>query len=215
MSVSKTSIFVSPRRESYEETYDRYYTPKWATRALFKYAMPPQFFNPASVVLEPAAGRGHIVDVLKEQGCNNIIDRDIDTGTDFLDEDENPKCDWIITNPPYKLSLPFALKSIHLSRQGKKAKKGGVAFFVRYTFLETKSRYAELFSQYKPSIIAQFTERVGLQYGKTTKKAGSAVAYCWVIWIHPNPGYLLDQTRFVFIPPCKTELEKDEDYDDA
>lgn len=122
----KTKVVYNSRKLNYEDTFDFYPTPPWATRALLKHVIKPN-----GKIWECAAGDGHMVDVLLENNLD-VIATDIKNGCDFL-KTEPYKCDWIITNPPFKYGLEFARKSIEVADVG-------VAFLVKYTFLESKKK---------------------------------------------------------------------------
>lgn len=176
---------------------DFYPTPGWATRALFEYA--PVTIN--GVVWEPAAGGGHMVKVLEEQALQ-VIATDIQTdGLDFLTRPAI-NCDWVITNPPFNQAMDFALIAL-------KHAKVGVAFFVRYAFLESQARYHQLFKRHPPQVICQFVERVALTEGRTDKTVGSAIPYVWLIWDKSKPEW---PTMFTWIPPCKQQLSQEKDW---
>lgn len=96
-------------------------------------------------VLEPAAGEGHIAEVLREYfarvHASDVFDYGVGHGVasfigDRVDVLEAPACgiDWVITNPPFNLALDFALRRLELARQG-------VALLVRSVCLEGAERY--------------------------------------------------------------------------
>lgn len=98
---------------------DLYETPACATQALLRTGellLPPDGGSGANV-WEPCAGRGAIVRELKAAGCrvwaHDLVaydgaDDGIETGRDFLFEVGRPfGCDFIVTNPPYKLQDEF------------------------------------------------------------------------------------------------------------
>jgi hypothetical protein len=102
------------RNSEYERNAnDKYYTEYWCTEALMRVlnGIP----NPPRYVWEPAAGGGHIVEVLQRHGCL-VYASDVDT-RDYPQADtvnfltEVPAAvvldppDAIITNPPYKDDL--------------------------------------------------------------------------------------------------------------
>lgn len=121
---------------------------------------------------------------------------------DFLKTDTHEKYDWIITNPPFKLAEAFISHGLARARKG-------VAMLVRTTFIESIGRYDRLFSQTPPTKFAQFVERVPMVKGRLDRTASTATGYCWLVWekeLDPNPPQL------VWIPPCRRELEKPDDY---
>lgn len=122
----KTKVVYNSRKLKYEDTFDFYPTPPWATRALFKHVI-----KPTGLIWECAAGDGHMVDVLLENKLK-VISTDINKGADFL-KMMPYECDWIVTNPPFAYGLEFAQRAIEVADVG-------VAFLVKYTFLESKKK---------------------------------------------------------------------------
>jgi hypothetical protein len=111
-------------------------------------------------------------------------------------------CDWIITNPPFRLAEDFVLKSLRLARRG-------VAILARTVFLESVGRYERIFSRNAPSIVAQFTERVPMVQGRLDKSASTSTGYCCLVWEAKRAS----RPRLVWIPPCRKSLEREGDYD--
>ena len=111
--------------------------------------------------------------------------------------------DWVITNPPFKSAEEFVQRSRSLARYG-------VAILTRTVFIESVGRYNRLFSQTPPTYFAQFTERVPMVKGRLDKKASTATGYCWLIWLANDKS---DETKVIWIPPCRKSLEKDDDYE--
>lgn len=114
------------------------------------------------------------------------------------------RADWIITNPPFRLAQQFAATGIERARIG-------VAMLVRVAFLEGAERHRSLFSEFPPTDILQFVERLPMVKGRVDQSASSATAYCWVVWrMHAPEG-----TRFHWIAPCRKRLERPGDYEAA
>lgn len=65
----------------------------------------------------------------------------------------------------------------------------------------------EYFASVRGSVIAQFSERVPMFKGKLDATGSTATAYCWLVWTKDVPG-----TTFVWIPPCRRQLERPGDY---
>lgn len=210
------SLAVMQRRSEPHDSLEDFPTPPWATRALVEHVVKPidPEFDLATVA-EPAANRGFMVRPLREYAgvvyASDIFDYGL--GYELADfllpgqtgwERRGLEMDWIITNPPFRLALPFIAKA-------RKKALCGCAMIVRSAFLEGAGRYAELFRDAPPSIIAQFVERVPMIKGRCEREAKSATAYCWLVWLSealPRP----DKT-FVWIPPCRKQLERAGDYD--
>lgn len=201
-----TSHAVMNQRVEPHDSLDDFPTPPWATRALCEYVI-----NQSGNVWEPACNRGHMVKPLQEYfddvQFSDVHDYGGHTIFDFLMPASHRVCgenkyDWIVTNPPFRLAEQFALTAINRARLG-------VALFVRSNFLESIGRYNRLFDIYPPSTVAQFTERVVLHKGKLTATGSTATAYCWIVWNYP---FVDKNTEFVWIPPCRKQLEKAADY---
>ena len=133
-------------------------------------------------VWEPACGKGHLSDVLKDRGyivkSTDLIDRGYGVGNiDFLQINEKHNGD-IITNPPYKYAQQFVEHALELIPEGNR-----VAMFLKLTFLESKNR-REMFEHYPPEYIYVSSGRLQCAMGGDFKnlKGSSAVAYGWFIW---------------------------------
>jgi hypothetical protein len=109
--------------------------------------------------------------------------------------------DWVITNPPFKLAEAFVLRALPIARRG-------VAVFARTVFIESVGRYDRLFRDKPPTKVAQFVERVPIVKGRLEKTASTATGYCWLVWEKPGTA----ETRVVWIPPCRRNLERSTDY---
>lgn len=116
---------------------------------------------------------------------SDLIDRGYGkTGIDFLNCTKIWKGD-IITNPPYRYGKEFVEKAIELVDDGNK-----VVMFMKLQFLEGKAR-KKLFEKYPPKTIWVSSSR--LLCAKNSKfeefrKQGSAVAYCWIIFVKGFKG---------------------------
>jgi hypothetical protein len=193
---------VMARRLEPPDALDFFCTPPWATRALCKhvlFASGGSFPMPLSA-WEPAAGEGHMAEVLMEYfqqvrasdvfdyGCGYEVGSFVGCGPDVATAPSVP--DWIITNPPFNLACEFALRAIPIAR-------AGIALLVRSAWSEGGDRYRDLFSKHPPALIAQFAERVPMVKGRWNPDASSATAYAWFVWRAPATG----ETRFMWIPP--------------
>jgi hypothetical protein len=200
-----TSPAVMAQRVEVHDSLDFFPTPGWATRALCEWLFTHGHISAFSYIAEPACGQGHMARVLREY-FNEVFAADVHSygfgeTEDFLWPSD--QCfGWIITNPPFRLGEQFAL--IALERA-----KNGCAFLVRTGFLESASRYENLFSKFPPSEILQFAERVPMFKGRVDEFGSTATAYCWTIWRKNSPN----ETQFHWIPPCRKRLERPGDYD--
>jgi hypothetical protein len=135
---------------------------------------------------------------------SDIADYGYGAVRDFLDSGPEETCDWVITNPPFRLAEDFVLKALPMARSG-------VALLVRTVFIESVGRLQRVFSRFPPSEVAQFAERVPMVRGRLDGKASTATGYAWVVWRKPLPG----TTQLVWIPACRRRLEAPGDYDNA
>lgn len=184
-------------------------TPPWATRALFEHVIGRGFHG--SSVWEPAAGEGHMAEVLREYfrsvWASDVHDygRGYRVGT-FVGEGPDAAYhpglpDWVITNPPFSLARDFVIKALGEVQDG-------VAILIRTAWLEGVERFETLFQYRPPAIVAQFVERVPMQKGKWDPDGGTATAYAWIVW---RIGYHMPP-RFVWIPPgCRAGLTRPDD----
>jgi len=199
-----TSTAVMQRRVEAHDSLDDFPTPPWATRAMLHHILGP-IWGPLSqdTVWEPAANRGYMVRALagafSKVLATDIMDYQYGFEQhDFLFPHENDeKCDWVITNPPFRLAEQFIEKGLRIARRG-------VAVIVRTSFLEGVGRYESLFSKMPPSIIAQHCERVPMVKGKYDPQASTATSYAWLIWAKNWPS----EPVFKWIPKSKASFER-------
>ena len=172
------------------EENDFYATPPCATKALIKYCKENNINIFDRTILEPACGKGHISETLKNNGYTvisaDLIDRGYGCAGDDYDflSDSNTKTDChIITNPPYKYAQEFVEKAIDIMEDGK-----CLCMLLKLTFLEGKKRY-DMFQKYPPEQLLVFSTRVNCAHGGDFEKEseiGGAVAYAWYIWRKGN-----------------------------
>ena len=121
------------------EKYDYYATEPKATEELLKLE------NFSHYIWEPAAGEGHIAEVLKSHNydvvTNDIIERNypLDDKMDFFNVTKENMSNTvprdIITNPPYKYALEFVKHALEIITDGHR-----VVMFLKLQFLEGKAR---------------------------------------------------------------------------
>lgn len=147
---------------------DYYITPPIAVEELLK----REKFE--GVGWEPACGNGAIANFFPNMITSDIRkDEDVygEKGVDFLKTYR--KVDYIITNPPFKLLLPFMKHSLECTNK--------VAIFCRLQALESKSRYS--FYKINPPIrIYVFVDRVSCVQTHYNKNAHAIMCFCWLIW---------------------------------
>ena len=148
--------------------YDFYPTPEIATLKLLE----KESFK--GNIWECACGDGAISKILKSKNykvfSSDIVCRDYgETTMDFL----NSKMifDNIITNPPFKLSLEFAL-------HGLKSVKNKMVLFQKLVFLEGIKRKKELFSLNKLKNIYVISNRLKFKGYKT----GGLMCFAWFVF---------------------------------
>jgi len=196
-----------------DDSLDYFPTPPWATRALIDLVL----FEALSIDVkdaiawEPACGEGHIAEVLSEY-FREVVAGDIhDYGygehvVDFLACEQLARkedADWIITNPPFaEKSEAFLLHALKLAQVG-------VAMFVRLQWLETEGRYERVFSQFPPTLIAFFAERVNLCKGRWDPEGATATAYIWLIWIKGKKP----RAPFWIPPGCRESFARPDDVE--
>lgn len=187
---------VMASRKEAPSSLDYFPSPPWATRALLEYLAPLD----GAIAWEPAAGAGHMSDVLAEYffvvhasdvhdyGRGHRIGSFVGQGPDVI-ETPDPRPDWIITNPPFNLAVEFAERAIDEAADG-------VALLVRTAWLESVDRHKRVFGKVPPTTVIQFSERVPMCKGRWDPNGGTATAYCWVVWVRG-----VTDTRMRWFPP--------------
>lgn len=178
------STAVMARRLSPLSSLDYFPTPAWATRALADRVG----LNRSHRVLEPAAGGGHMADVLSEYAgevdCSDLADPEGRGwgGVDFRNlppPEKNERYDWLITNPPFKLAELFAARAPQFARCH--------ALIARLSFLEGGGRHRRLWAADPCTDIYVFSRRVSFKEGRLAgPKEQSATAYAWFVWNFPR-----------------------------
>jgi hypothetical protein len=199
------STAVMARRFENAQSLDDFPTPPWATRALIEHILNNDPSLKEQTCVEPACGRGYMAAALEEYfgqvHSSDIHNYGYGCVSDFLLSDPDIKYDWLITNPPFNLAESFI-------RKGLSKVKVGLAVLVRTMFIEGVGRHTRLFSEKPPTIVAQFSERVPIVKGRLDANASSATGYAWLVWKTDSQ----DQTRLMWVPPCRKMLEKVTDY---
>lgn len=212
MSGQNVSTAVMQRRTEAPDSLDFFPTPPWATRALTEYVMP--YIGEKDIATqrawEPAAGEGHMAEVLRES-FGDVFASDIhDYGKGYVVGDFTGGAqrstaphdvNWIISNPPFNSAGEFAQRAVNVAQNG-------VALLLRTAWLEGQDRWKTLFSRIPPTDVGVFVERVAMVKGKWDPAASSATAYSWFVWRHPVGA----GTRLFWIPPgSKQRLSRDSD----
>jgi len=203
---NKTHAVMAQRIEA-KDSPDDFPTPPWATRALIEHILDSRAALSSQSCLEPACGAGHMVRVLKEYfGAVQYSDaHDYGYGPvrDFLTYPFGVgSVDWVITNPPFRLSEEFVIRATKIARKG-------VAILARTVFIESVGRYRRIFSLSPPTKFAQFTERVPMVKGRLDGNATTATSYAWLVWENARSR---SAPRLMWVPPCRRQLEREDDY---
>jgi hypothetical protein len=172
---------MSQRPSGYErKEFDRYQTPAWVTAVLV-----PHIPNIAQRhTWEPAAGEGQMVRELARH-CPNVHGSDIETGIDFLRQNNSLAMDAIITNPPYALARQFIEHALELT----KPTTGMVAMLLRTDYDHAATR-KHLFSDchaFAKKIV--LTKRIVWFDGPGATPSFNHAWYLWD-WLHDGPPVL-------------------------
>jgi hypothetical protein len=161
---------------------DLYETPAVATEALLRVEKIPHD------VWEPAAGRGAIVQVLRDHG-HAVIASDIASYDfplhfvgDFLAEAAMPTgCECILTNPPYRDVERFVAHALELAPL--------VIMLLRLAFLESERRCGILEGRGLARVHV-FRKRLPMMHrdGWEGRKANSGMAFAWFAWDRDHRG---------------------------
>lgn len=141
----------------------------------------PEWESGGKLIWENACGQGHLSQVLELYGhqvvSTDLIDRGYGVGgINFLVDNFYDKMsfDAIITNPPYKVALPFVEKSLKIAPV--------VCMLLRIQFIESEVR-DKLFTENPPRYVAVFRKRIMCSKdAKFPKGESSATCYAWFIW---------------------------------
>lgn len=179
----------NPERGRVENDY--YATPFNATEALLNALNESGETLSSDTILEPSAGEGHIVKVLKdfypynEIVANDIAYRgsrlgiDVNGGIDFLNYEPHRKYDTIITNPPFALAQEFIEKALTLTNRR-------VIMFAKIQLLEGDKR-RKMFDNSPLKYVYVFSKRINpLRNGEATDENGkpwaSTMCFAWFVW---------------------------------
>lgn len=167
-------------RSPLREKDDFYPTPPEATEAL----LAVETFS--GRVWEPACGDGAISRVLEAAGYDVVSSDLVDRGygesrIDFLLE-QVARGQNVVTNPPYKLAVPFIRHSLRLAA-------GKTAMLLRLAFLEGAAR-KKLFESTPLARVHVFSDRVQFKRGGTDagKGNGGMIAFAWFVWDNAYSG---------------------------
>ena len=208
------AAFMAQRKRP-KESIDDFPTPAWAIRAFFSHCNHlDSFTERGHEVLEPCCNRGYMEREVRRLLPNaNVVGFDkyeyprLDglpkyEPKDFIYDKVEP-VDTIITNPPFNLAGFFITKALQLARTN-------VVILARIQLLEGRRRFEGFMRDNPPTYVMPFVERVTMFEGRVSSENASATMFCWYHWHLPLKG---QPPTIKFIPPCKTELEQQGDYD--
>lgn len=170
---------------------DFYPTPADVTYSLIKFLG----LKPGTVVWEPACGEGHMTEALKSCGLtvhsSELHDFGYGScGVDFLKAPILNDIDWIITNPPFKLSEQF-IKRCH--EHGKQ-----FALLLKSQYFHA-ARRLPIFNVMTPSHVLPLTWRPDFLFGHGGGSPTMEVIWC--VWNKRNWGFTvyqpLERTKYV------------------
>jgi hypothetical protein len=161
---------------------DLYCTPPVAVDALLRVETLPHY------IWEPAAGRGTIVNVLRD-AAHVVIASDIMHRTfplnfeaDFLTLTKAPpRTEMILTNPPYEYATQFVERALRLCPR--------VIMLLRLAFLESRCRCGILDTGMLAAVHV-FIERLPMMHrdGWKGRIATSAIPYAWFVFDRNHQG---------------------------
>lgn len=151
---------------------DYYPTPPEVTESLLNYLELPK----GSHIWEPACGEGHMARVISDQGyivtATDLFYQGYGIGDiDFL-KAQLHSCDWIITNPPFKLAEQFIRRCAYHGKP--------FALLLKSQYWHSKSRY-QLFNEIQPTEILPLTWRPDFLF-KTRGKGSPLMDCIWCVW---------------------------------
>jgi hypothetical protein len=163
-------------RGSIREPNDNYPTPDWLTKAMVNEVLVPRLARLCNGrpprILEPAAGAGAVVQVLRQTFPEAVIDTgDITTGQDFLTYPYKLVYDVTSTNPPFSLALEFCQRALELRR----TPESTVVMLARISFLESAAR-AAWWRQNSPQMFVTPRRPIFV------KGQSDNAAYAWFAW---------------------------------
>jgi len=136
-------------------------------------------------VLEPSAGNGNIVEVVKRNGKNTVTSVELRSEeadnlravsdkviiSDFLKFETDDKFDFIIGNPPYYLAQEFLEKCFEIADKNTR-----IIMLLRTNFLESKKR-CEFWQKHPVNGLYVLSKRPSF-----TGKGTDATSYSWFVW---------------------------------
>lgn len=154
---------------------DRHQTDYYPTPENVTYALAQRLNLHGMTVWEPACGAGHMARALEQCGAT-VIATELhhqgygDGGVDFLSADAI-SCDWIITNPPFRLSEQFIERCIEHRKN--------FAMLLKSQYWHSARRRA-LFDKHRPAYVFPLTWRPDFHFG--AKGGSPTMDVAWTVW---------------------------------
>jgi hypothetical protein len=166
-----------PGRKRALHRYDRqghdwYCEPGYTVRSLFDRV---RFTGP---IHDPCCGRGMIPTIAAEYGHqasgSDLVHRGQGVGgIDFLTD--NTQRQTLIFNPPFKIAAAFVLHALDVAPE--------VAVLVKVQFLNSQSRYDQLYSRRPPSFVLVLSRRPSMPPGDVNQKPRNGTdEFTWLVW---------------------------------
>jgi hypothetical protein len=214
---------VTEQRHSSRKALDFFPTPPWGTRVLVEIVLRRLGYSiDGARIWEPAAGEGHMAEVLREYGASvfatdvhrypqargridaigSFVGEGIDVirAQDFRYASRGKGYDLIVTNPPFNLAEAFLQRALREAEL--------VCFLLRSNFIDSQGRYERVFSKTPPLCVAQFAERLPMHEGRWDPDGDTATSYAWFVWARGST----EDTRLIWIPNGQREaLERPTD----
>lgn len=148
-----------------------------------------QILLPQHTVWEPACGQGHMARDLKLEGFRVRPTNLENMGygavyRDFLSEPPVEDYDWIITNPPFSLSVQFIERAHHFGKP--------FAFLLKSQYWHAAARHP-LFTKCRPKFILPLTWRPNFYPGER-RTGAPTMDVLWCVW---DGNKTADRTEFV------------------
>lgn len=169
----------------------------------------PQLKNPNLKFLEPCAGAGAIADrfefltEIKMDQYDIFPHKEGIIQQDYMKLDSNGKYDVIITNFPYHAASkknPIGFNQLLVKALRDVKPNGYVCSFQKLLHLESKNRYEDIYSKFRPEKIYVYSHRVKCYKDGDIEKyktMNSTICYTWTIWHKDEKGFYSNKTTFL------------------
>lgn len=176
-------------RKKYDDKFDFYETPKWATEKAIEAMLRDGFITKQDDIYEPCSGAGAISDVFEQYGfenlrCSDIQDEDYIEGEKGIDvyKLEDNICDVVFTNPPYNLMTLKEKKGGSMLKEFLRISKKKVILLVNVFFLSSQERKELLKSSHLRHMYIHSDRVTMYPFGEEKPKNGGTKMFVWLIW---------------------------------